>query len=187
MFMMNKGVLSMQKHPENRGESLETLWGVCHWQLSPLGLCRVQIEEASSPAKQGECSQAPTLEEGLEGFYDLWREPFRYWLAHRDLPCPLPLDLAGTPFQKSVWRAIQDIPYGQTLTYTTLAQQIQKPRAVRAVAQACAKNPLALVVPCHRVLGRQGQLSGFRWGLALKAKLLQEERAVFLPLKDGKN
>ncbi len=176
----------MQEDLENRVESLETPWGVCHWQLSPLGLCRVQIQETSSHIKQGELTQFIKLEERLEGGYDLWREPFRHWLAHRDLPCPLPLDLAGTPFQKSVWRAIQDIPYGQTLTYTALAQQIQKPRAVRAVAQACAKNPLALVVPCHRVLGRQGQLSGFRWGLSLKAKLLEEEGAVFLPLKDGK-
>ena len=89
----------------------------------------------------------------------------------------LPLDIRGTAFQQRVWRALQEIAPGATETYSSLARKIGKPAAVRAVASACAQNPIALAVPCHRVIGKDGSMRGYRWGLERKKKLLKEERA----------
>ncbi|HEV2643713.1 MAG TPA: methylated-DNA--[protein]-cysteine S-methyltransferase [Candidatus Elarobacter sp.] len=85
------------------------------------------------------------------------------------------LDMRGTEFQRQVWCALREIPAGSTATYTDVAERIGRPRSVRAVAQACAANPLAVVVPCHRVLRRDGQLSGYRWGIERKRALLGRE------------
>lgn len=89
----------------------------------------------------------------------------------------LPLDLRGTPQQQSVWQALQNIPYGQTTTYGEIAQAIGRPTAVRAVASAIGQNPLCVIVPCHRVIGRNGKLSGYAGGLERKKRLLQLEGA----------
>lgn len=86
-----------------------------------------------------------------------------------------PLDMRGTPFQRQVWQALLRIPAGTTASYTDVAQRIGRPRSVRAVAQACGANPLAVVVPCHRVVGRDGAMTGYRWGVARKKRLLEHE------------
>lgn len=96
-------------------------------------------------------------------------------LDHADSPFTLPLDLRGTAFQRQVWQALREIPAGVTLSYQTLAQKIGKPRAIRAVASACAANKLAIVIPCHRVVRGDGGLAGYRWGTARKAQLLERE------------
>ncbi len=83
--------------------------------------------------------------------------------------------LEGTPFQKQVWQALVSIPYGQTASYGELAMQIESPRAVRAVGAACARNPIPIIVPCHRVIGSNGRLTGFRGGLEMKRRLLSLE------------
>ncbi len=88
----------------------------------------------------------------------------------------LPLDIRGTVFQQRVWQALQAIPVGQTVSYRDIAERIGSPRAVRAVAGACAANALAVAVPCHRVVRNDGGLSGYRWGVERKAKLLGKER-----------
>lgn len=88
----------------------------------------------------------------------------------------LPLDLQGTAFQERVWQALRQIPPGQTLSYSALAQRIGMPKSARAVAQACAANPIAVAIPCHRVVRKSGDLSGYRWGVARKAALLAKER-----------
>jgi AraC family transcriptional regulator of adaptative response/methylated-DNA-[protein]-cysteine methyltransferase len=88
----------------------------------------------------------------------------------------LPLDVRATDFQRRVWQALQAIPYGETRSYQEVAAMIGEPKAVRAVARACATNPVALVVPCHRVVRATGALSGYRWGLERKAALLAHER-----------
>ncbi len=87
----------------------------------------------------------------------------------------LPLDIRGTAFQQRVWEALQQIPAGSTATYAQIAQRIGAPRAVRAVAQACAANSLAVAVPCHRVVRTDGSLSGYRWGVRRKRTLLERE------------
>jgi AraC family transcriptional regulator of adaptative response/methylated-DNA-[protein]-cysteine methyltransferase len=89
----------------------------------------------------------------------------------------LPLDLVGTAFQQKVWRALRDIPPGSTTSYAELARRIGSPRAVRAVGTACGANPIAVAVPCHRVVRGDGALGGYRWGLARKKALLARERA----------
>ncbi len=88
----------------------------------------------------------------------------------------LPLDIRGTVFQKRVWQVLQTIPSGTTLSYGELAARIGSPGAVRAVASACAANPLAVAIPCHRVVRRDGSLSGYRWGVERKRRLLEMER-----------
>jgi AraC family transcriptional regulator, regulatory protein of adaptative response / methylated-DNA-[protein]-cysteine methyltransferase len=88
----------------------------------------------------------------------------------------LPLDVRGTAFQQRVWQALRKIPSGQTATYSQIAQQIGAPGSARAVAQACAANPLAVAIPCHRVVRSDGALSGYRWGVERKQLLLTRER-----------
>lgn len=87
----------------------------------------------------------------------------------------LPLDVRGTAFQERVWQALSKVPAGQKLTYTELAKLVGTPRAVRAVASACAANRLAVAIPCHRVIGSNGKLSGYRWGMDRKRELLERE------------
>ena len=90
----------------------------------------------------------------------------------------LPLDLQATAFQRRVWQELQRIPRGRTRTYTQVARALGNPKAVRAVARACATNPVSIVVPCHRVIRGDGSLAGYRWGLSRKEQLLAQERAA---------
>lgn len=89
-----------------------------------------------------------------------------------------PLDMRGTPFQKKVWQALLKIPYGKTLSYTDLAKQLGRPKAVRAVANACGANAIAIIIPCHRVLKKDGSVSGYRSGVQRKIQLLQNEKIL---------
>lgn len=88
----------------------------------------------------------------------------------------LPLDVRGTAFQERVWRALREIPVGTTLSYTALAERLGAPKSVRAVARACATNRLAVAIPCHRVVRRDGDLAGYRWGIERKSALLVREK-----------
>jgi AraC family transcriptional regulator of adaptative response/methylated-DNA-[protein]-cysteine methyltransferase len=119
-------------------------------------------------------------------------ETFAAWasmlVAHldgRSSHLDLPLDVRATAFQWKVWKHLQTIPYGQTQAYSEVARRIGAPRAVRAVARACATNPVCLTVPCHRVVQKDGGLGGFRWGLDRKRRLLDDEarRAPRLPAR----
>ncbi|MGL4881061.1 MAG: methylated-DNA--[protein]-cysteine S-methyltransferase [Waterburya sp.] len=89
----------------------------------------------------------------------------------------LPLDIRGTAFQQQVWQALQKIPYGETRTYTEIAQDLGKPKAVRAIGNACGANPVALIIPCHRVTRNDGSLGGYRWGIERKQKLIEQEQS----------
>jgi AraC family transcriptional regulator of adaptative response/methylated-DNA-[protein]-cysteine methyltransferase len=97
----------------------------------------------------------------------------------------LPLDVRGTAFQQRVWRALRDIPPGQTASYAEIAQRIGAPKSVRAVAQACGANALAVAIPCHRVVRHDGALSGYRWGVQRKHALLERESASGRADPDG--
>jgi AraC family transcriptional regulator of adaptative response/methylated-DNA-[protein]-cysteine methyltransferase len=90
----------------------------------------------------------------------------------------LPLDIRGTAFQQRVWKALRAIPAGSTATYSEIAKRIGRPKAVRAVAHACASNAIALAIPCHRVVRTDGSLAGYRWGVARKRALLSREKAA---------
>lgn len=91
---------------------------------------------------------------------------------------PLPLAPAGTRFQHQVWQALREVPSGSTASYHTIAAAIGRPGSARAVAGACAANPLAVVVPCHRIVRSDGSLSGYRWGVERKRRLLERERRI---------
>jgi AraC family transcriptional regulator, regulatory protein of adaptative response / methylated-DNA-[protein]-cysteine methyltransferase len=97
-------------------------------------------------------------------------------IAGRQPQLDLPLDLQATTFQRRVWQELQKIPRGRTRTYSQVARAMGNPRAVRAVARACATNPVSIVVPCHRVIREDGKLAGYRWGLERKEELLLQER-----------
>jgi AraC family transcriptional regulator of adaptative response/methylated-DNA-[protein]-cysteine methyltransferase len=106
----------------------------------------------------------------------------RAWLSHvlshlsgREPDLRLPLHIRSTAFQRQVWQALQQIPYGSTASYSDVAKSIRKPRAVRAVARACATNPVCLAVPCHRVIQKNGNNGGYRWGVERKDALLARE------------
>jgi len=143
--------------------------------------------------RQGVCAiefgdTAQTLTERIRArFSQAQFEPadaeFKNWIAqvigYLDQPhgvLTLPLDLRGTVFQRRVWQALQAIPVGQTASYSDVAERIGQPKAFRAVAHACAGNPVAIAVPCHRAIRANGDLSEYRWGVERKAELLRRER-----------
>ncbi|MGM8364078.1 methylated-DNA--[protein]-cysteine S-methyltransferase [Virgibacillus sp. W0181] len=97
------------------------------------------------------------------------------YLDGEELNFSILVDLRGTPFQQSVWKTLKEIPYGETCTYSQIADQIGKPKAVRAVGSAIGANPLPIVIPCHRVIGKNGTLTGYRGGLDMKKHLLKLE------------
>jgi methylated-DNA-[protein]-cysteine S-methyltransferase len=101
----------------------------------------------------------------------------RYWRGGLPGGFNVPLDAQGTPFQRAVWRTLLDIPAGRTCTYAVVAARAGSPRAVRAAGAAIGRNPLSVIVPCHRVLGRDGSLTGYAGGLERKQLLLQLEGA----------
>jgi AraC family transcriptional regulator of adaptative response/methylated-DNA-[protein]-cysteine methyltransferase len=107
-----------------------------------------------------------------------WAERIVQFITRPEESLDLPLDIRGTAFQARVWRALRKIPLGRTASYAEIAAAIGAPRAVRAVAQACAANRLALLVPCHRVVRSDGELGGYRWGIDKKRELLARERAA---------
>jgi AraC family transcriptional regulator of adaptative response/methylated-DNA-[protein]-cysteine methyltransferase len=94
----------------------------------------------------------------------------------RGISVDIPLDIRHTAFQAKVWRALRNIRLGETRSYSDVAKMVGDPKAVRAVARACAANPAALLIPCHRVVRRNGELSGYRWGAERKKKLLESEK-----------
>jgi methylated-DNA-[protein]-cysteine S-methyltransferase len=100
------------------------------------------------------------------------------YFAGQRIRFDLPLDLEGTPFQLRCWAALQQIPFGQTISYAELAARVESPRGFRAVGLANHQNPVAIVVPCHRVLSSDGTLGGYGGGLAVKRQLLELERQV---------
>ncbi|KGQ32662.1 cysteine methyltransferase [Gallibacterium genomosp. 2] len=104
----------------------------------------------------------------------------QYFAGQRTEFSDLPLHLIGTEFQRAVWLALLKIPFGQTASYADIANQIRKPKAVRAVGGAVGRNPISIIVPCHRILGKQQQLTGFGGGLPAKRYLLQHENIAFV-------
>jgi AraC family transcriptional regulator, regulatory protein of adaptative response / methylated-DNA-[protein]-cysteine methyltransferase len=115
-----------------------------------------------------------------------WVRTILEHLRGREPHLDLPTDVQATAFQRRVWEELRRIPYGTTRTYTQIARAIGRPRAIRAVARACATNPVSVVVPCHRVVREDGDLAGYRWGLERKQSLLSRERE-FLQSPDARN
>ncbi|WP_299432754.1 bifunctional DNA-binding transcriptional regulator/O6-methylguanine-DNA methyltransferase Ada [uncultured Meiothermus sp.] len=138
------------------------------------GICSLLIgdSEAELEALLREEFAEAELERGILAEYV---QPVLDYLTQQT-PLKTPLDLRGTAFQLKVWQALRQIPAGQTRTYGELARMVGDPKAVRAAAGACGANPVSLVVPCHRVVGRDGKPTGYRWGVERKKKLLEHEK-----------
>jgi AraC family transcriptional regulator, regulatory protein of adaptative response / methylated-DNA-[protein]-cysteine methyltransferase len=115
--------------------------------------------------------------------FDDWLERVLSYIEAPNKALDLPLDIRGTVFQQQVWKALQQIPVGTTASYSEVAQNISKPKSVRAVATACASNILAVAIPCHRVVRGNGELSGYRWGVERKRKLLDTEAQLTEPAR----
>lgn len=113
-----------------------------------------------------------------DGFFTGVRDQLDAYFAGRLTRFDVPLAPAGTPFQRQVWSALQEIPFGATVTYGELAARLGRPSASRAVGLANGKNPVSLIIPCHRVVGASGKLTGYAGGLELKARLLELEASV---------
>jgi AraC family transcriptional regulator of adaptative response/methylated-DNA-[protein]-cysteine methyltransferase len=107
-----------------------------------------------------------------------WTGAFVKYFDGEHLALNLPLDVKATAFQSRVWKIIQSIPFGKTTTYGKIAKELGEPEASRAVARACATNPVALVIPCHRVIGKDGNMRGYRWGKKRKQTLLKLEQTA---------
>jgi methylated-DNA-[protein]-cysteine S-methyltransferase len=116
----------------------------------------------------------PAWRENESEFSEVIQQLQAYFAGKR-IAFDVPLLLQGTDFQNSVWRMLQEIPYGETLSYKELATRIGNPKAVRAVGAANGANPIPIIIPCHRVIGNDGSLTGFGGGLPLKKKLLELE------------
>jgi len=143
------------------------------------GVCSVKIGASEPELEQDLRREYPAAEiEPNQKQRTEWVKAIARHLRGEAPSLDLPIDVRATAFQWKVWRALQHIPYGETRAYADVARGIGKPKAVRAVARACATNPVALVVPCHRVVPSAGGVGGYRWGTKTKEKLLATERSA---------
>jgi AraC family transcriptional regulator of adaptative response/methylated-DNA-[protein]-cysteine methyltransferase len=168
-----------------RYTTLQIPLGVLLVAASERGICAVNLGASEKALVAGLHAEFPQAElERVDAGRDDWLAAMVARVCTDiglDAPAPdvaLPIDIRATAFQWRVWRALQRIPRGQTRSYADIAAAIGAPRAVRAVASACARNHLAVVVPCHRVIRADGSLGGYRWGVARKRALLDREVAL---------
>ena len=141
------------------------------------GVCRVALGDSAALLEAdllAEFSAARVVQD-KSGKLHGWVTSILAYLDGREPDLDLPLDIRATAFQRRVWQELQRIPFGKTRSYAEVARRIGKPTATRAVARACGTNPVALVIPCHRVVRENGDLGGYRWGLDRKKALLEKE------------
>jgi AraC family transcriptional regulator of adaptative response/methylated-DNA-[protein]-cysteine methyltransferase len=144
---------------------------------SQRGVCAILLGDDSGALKSGLRERFPIarLAEDTAGLEAITAQVVGLIEAPAAARFDLPLDARGTPFQRRVWQALRDINVGSTASYAQIAARIGAPKSARAVAQACSANPLAVAIPCHRVVRADGALSGYRWGVQRKRVLLQRE------------
>jgi AraC family transcriptional regulator of adaptative response/methylated-DNA-[protein]-cysteine methyltransferase len=143
------------------------------------GICSVRLGDSDAELEanlRSEFSSADITRD--DGALNGWVEQLLNHLAGIRPHLDLPLDVQATAFQWSVWEKLREIPYGSTRSYSEVAREMGRPTATRAVARACATNPVALVIPCHRVVREDKSLGGYRWGIERKEKLLDHERSA---------
>ncbi len=150
--------------------NLSSPLGKIYVQYSPNGIIRMSLTEDEKIEISNNLDEfGIKIQTSLMDYFDGKLQVFEL---------PLNLD-SGTEFQKSVWKALLEIPYGKTTTYGEIAKKIGNPKASQAVGGAVGDNPIAIIIPCHRVIGKNGSLTGFRWGLDRKIKLLKLENRDF--------
>lgn len=141
------------------------------------GVCALSLGSQDRPLEEFLSAEYPAaaIERDDQALQPFVAEIVRH-LAGQQPHLDLPIDVQATAFQWRVWQELQAIPYGTTRSYAEIARRIKQPQAVRAVARACATNPVAVVIPCHRVVRSDGGLGGYRWGIERKEKLLEKEK-----------
>lgn len=147
------------------------------------GLCFVQFAKSDGDLLRMLAAEYPEarlepMRTPYTGEFESWMQALRRHLSGQEPRLDLPLDVRATAFQMKVWRYLQSIPYGSVQSYSEVAAGLGTPRAARAVARACATNPVALLIPCHRVIRGNGELGGYRWGLERKRVLIDGERSA---------
>ena len=145
--------------------------------MTQRGVCAVRMGDTDTELEKDLRAEFPAAT--IRRDDSALREPVRKILNHltnKEPQLDLPLDIRSTAFQRQVWEQLRAIPYGQTVSYGEVAKALGKPGAVRAVGRACATNPVALVIPCHRVVREDQTLGGYRWGLERKQKIIDHER-----------
>lgn len=142
---------------------LATDLGVCEVCFDSEAICAIRfVDDAKRSSEQ-------------QSLPEDWLAAIRAAARGEVIRCEVPVRLSGTPFQLKVWQAIARIPHGKTVDYSQLAHTAGVPNAIRAVGSACASNPVALLIPCHRVLRKDGALGGYAWGIERKRRLLHAE------------
>ena len=141
------------------------------------GICAIQFADSDQELQQGLMREFPfaTRRRDDEAMSE-WRENLTRLIEGQEPNPSLPLDIRATAFQRRVWEALQKIPRGETRSYGAVAKKIGMPKATRAIARACATNPVAVAIPCHRVVRQDGELGGYRWGVERKEQLLALEK-----------
>jgi AraC family transcriptional regulator of adaptative response/methylated-DNA-[protein]-cysteine methyltransferase len=143
------------------------------------GICSIQFADDDGQLQQGLMREFPfATRRRDDAAMAEWRVNLTRLMEGREASSSLPLDIRATAFQRRVWEALQRIPRGETRSYSAVAKKIGMPKATRAVARACATNPVAVAIPCHRVVREDGNLGGYRWGLERKERLLAMEKGA---------
>jgi AraC family transcriptional regulator of adaptative response/methylated-DNA-[protein]-cysteine methyltransferase len=141
------------------------------------GICAIQFANSDNELLEGLKREFPfATRKRDDGALQEWTELLLQQMRGQNLNSSLPLDIQATAFQRKVWSHLQSIPFGATRSYQQVAKAIGQPTAARAVARACATNPVAVAIPCHRVVRSSGEMSGYRWGEERKQALLDMEQ-----------
>ncbi|MEM4284080.1 MAG: methylated-DNA--[protein]-cysteine S-methyltransferase [Candidatus Caldarchaeum sp.] len=141
------------------------------------GLCTAQFGDSERALERSLRHEYPAAQlQRDEAHLTTWVKALQGYFQGHEIAPELPVDVQATAFQQRVWQALRKIPYGETRSYSEVAEAIGRPKAARAVARACATNPVALVIPCHRVIRNDGSLGGYGGGIARKKKLLEHEQ-----------
>src|ERR1700688_2493814 len=148
---------------------------------SPIGVCAIRFGSTAEEVQQDLAASFPDSRIVLNNrrLRDDLTKVVQFIAAPR-APLDLDLDIRSTPFQRRVWDALRTIAFGKPLTYAQLACRVSGPKSLRAIAQACAENPIALAIPCHRVMGNSGSIAGYRWGIERKQALINKEVATLI-------
>jgi AraC family transcriptional regulator of adaptative response/methylated-DNA-[protein]-cysteine methyltransferase len=164
---------------EIRYDILDTPAGMLLVAATGKGVCAIRFGSSAKQLEDAVRAEFPAAAVQRDpAFLGPWASQLRAHLGGRLQQLDVPLDIQATAFQRRVWEYLQTIPYGSTQSYGEIARQIRQPRAARAVARACAANPVAVVIPCHRVVRGDGAMSGYRWGTERKRKLLRMEKST---------
>ena len=143
------------------------------------GVCSVKLGSSDSKLEETLLTEFPSANHQTNGGHlAIWTAEILSYLDGEKTGLTLPVDIQATAFRQQVWQMLRCIPYGETRTYQQVAQMLGKDDATRAVGTACGANPVALVIPCHRVLRKDGGLGGYRWGLERKKSLLDMEHTI---------